>query len=132
MQFQNIVSNSVTMHQSPSLLPHFQEKVGLLHTRFYYVKQSTAFFSLQFQILSQCTIYHPCFQFLFCSFKSDQARTTTSEVGPTISSTVGIFKPPLFLSSVIVVLETSGRLPLQRRSITIAVISTRYVFGISR
>jgi len=62
----------------------------------------------------------------------DQARTTTSEVGLTITSTVGIFKPPLFLSSVIVVLETSGRLPLQRKSITIDVISTRYVFGISR
>ena len=31
-----------------------------------------------------------------------------------ISSTVGIFNPTLFVSSVIVVLETSGRLPLKK------------------
>ena len=39
---------------------------------------------------------------------------------------------PLFFSSVIVVLETSGRLPFQRKSFTIDVSSSRYLFGKSR
>ena len=49
-----------------------------------------------------------------------------------IPSTVRIFKPPLIISSVMVVLETSSRLPFQRKSFTIDVISSRYLFGISR